>query len=107
MLREPQCDLGWNWTIALAPFGVADRSRIRIESKPPRTAAIVVQQDHRRGVRISATSERGASAEVAEGQASEDCFAFRPGHLRTLHLAVGETYAPTPKFLDLHGVTYN
>ncbi|MCR8726428.1 beta-mannosidase [Frigidibacter sp. ROC022] len=46
MLRKPQCDFGWDWNIALAPFGVLDG--IRIEPKPRyRIGGILVSQSHK------------------------------------------------------------
>ena len=44
MLRKPQCDFGWDWNIALAPFGIT--GGIRIEAKGPRIDGILVEQDH-------------------------------------------------------------
>ncbi|WP_299743769.1 glycoside hydrolase family 2 protein [uncultured Tateyamaria sp.] len=44
MLRKPECDFGWDWNIALAPFGMY--GDIRLEPHGPRIAAIAVAQDH-------------------------------------------------------------
>ncbi len=44
MLRKPQCDFGWDWNIALAPFGVW--GGIRLEPKAPRICDVIVTQSH-------------------------------------------------------------
>ena len=48
MLRKAQCDFGWDWNIALAPFGVL--GGICIEPKAElRIDAVLVDQTHRDG----------------------------------------------------------
>ncbi len=48
MIRKPACDFGWDWNIALAPFGVY--GEICLEPKQPfRIAGLVVNQDHEPG----------------------------------------------------------
>ena len=48
MLRKPQCDFGWDWNIALAPFGIWNA--IRLEPRTAyRIAGVVVAQHHARG----------------------------------------------------------
>jgi beta-mannosidase len=44
MLRKPACDWGWDWNIALAPFGVT--GSILIEPVGPRIDDIIVTQTH-------------------------------------------------------------
>jgi len=44
MLRKPGCDWGWDWNIALAPFGIL--GDIRIEPAGPRIEAVIVSQTH-------------------------------------------------------------
>ncbi|MEP5728635.1 MAG: glycoside hydrolase family 2 protein [Sulfitobacter sp.] len=44
MLRKPECDFGWDWNIALAPFGLY--GDIRLEPHGPRIADIIIVQDH-------------------------------------------------------------
>ncbi|MCC7320691.1 MAG: glycoside hydrolase family 2 protein [Rubellimicrobium sp.] len=44
MLRKPACDFGWDWNIALAPFGVT--GALRIEPVGPRIDDILVHQTH-------------------------------------------------------------
>ncbi|MBI1217978.1 MAG: glycoside hydrolase family 2 protein [Rhodobacteraceae bacterium] len=44
MLRKPQCDFGWDWNIALAPFGLY--GAIRLEPEAARITALIVSQDH-------------------------------------------------------------
>lgn len=48
MLRKPQCDFGWDWNIALAPFGIW--GRVVLEPKGPRIDDLIVTQAHRGGV---------------------------------------------------------
>lgn len=46
MLRKPACDFGWDWNIALAPFGIT--GDIRLEPRRvARIAGITVAQRHR------------------------------------------------------------
>ncbi|NRB30632.1 MAG: glycoside hydrolase family 2 protein [Rhizobiaceae bacterium] len=48
MLRKAQCDFGWDWNIALAPFGLI--GDIRLEpAKAPRIDSIIVEQQHSDG----------------------------------------------------------
>lgn len=44
MLRKPQCDFGWDWNIALAPFGLY--GDIRLEPPAGRITDLIVTQDH-------------------------------------------------------------
>ena len=48
MLRKPQCDFGWDWNIALAPFGIW--GAIRLEAVGPRIADVIVFQRHEAGL---------------------------------------------------------
>ncbi|EAR50589.1 putative beta-mannosidase protein [Oceanicola granulosus HTCC2516] len=56
MLRKVQCDFGWDWNIALAPFGV--NGALRLEPLAgPRIARLDVRQDHDAdGVTVSVTA---------------------------------------------------
>ncbi|WP_299150821.1 glycoside hydrolase family 2 protein [uncultured Tateyamaria sp.] len=47
MLRKPQCDFGWDWNIALAPFGLY--GDIRLEPAGARIDSLSVDQTHRDG----------------------------------------------------------
>lgn len=47
MIRKPACDFGWDWNIALAPFGIW--GGIRLEPVAPRIRDIIVSQRHRDG----------------------------------------------------------
>lgn len=52
MIRKPQCDFGWDWNVALAPFGIW--GGVRLEPKRPRIRDVIVTQAHEAGlVRIS------------------------------------------------------
>lgn len=83
MLRKPQCDFGWDWNIALAPFGVW--GDIRIEPCGPVIHDVLVSQSHAKGsvtlsVEVFAGEGEGpvsaricgqsASAEVLDGKAT-------------------------------------
>ncbi|MCA1774566.1 MAG: hypothetical protein LC676_02860 [Loktanella sp.] len=48
-LRKPACDFGWDWNIALAPFGVYGDARIEAAAAP-RIDSVLVHQDHADGV---------------------------------------------------------
>lgn len=63
MLRKPQCDFGWDWNVALAPFGIW--GRIGIEPCGPRIADVVVVQRHGAGVAEVAVEVRTEG--LAEG----------------------------------------
>ncbi|WP_179378213.1 beta-mannosidase [Jannaschia marina] len=43
LLRKPQCDFGWDWNIALAPFGLRDAIRLE-PRRPGRIEDIIVEQ---------------------------------------------------------------
>jgi beta-mannosidase len=70
MLRKPACDWGWDWNIALVPFGVT--GGVRIEPKGgPRIAGILVGQEHRADGRVVVSLEiRAEAAEGAECRAA-------------------------------------
>ncbi len=44
MLRKPECDFGWDWNIALAPFGLY--GDVHLEPLGPRIADVIVAQNH-------------------------------------------------------------
>ncbi len=48
MIRKPACDFGWDWNIALAPFGLW--GGIRLEPVAPRIADLLVTQRHEPGL---------------------------------------------------------
>ena len=48
MLRKPACDFGWDWNIALAPFGIYGRMEI-VPAAAPRIDRVMVTQDHEDG----------------------------------------------------------
>lgn len=55
-LRKPACDFGWDWNIALAPFGVYGDARIEAAAAP-RIDSVLVHQDHADGVTLTVTAE--------------------------------------------------
>ena len=48
MLRKAQCDFGWDWNIALAPFGIYGALRLE-PLHEPRFGALKVRQTHSEG----------------------------------------------------------
>jgi beta-mannosidase len=48
MLRKQQCDFGWDWNIALAPFGIY--GRIALDPQGPRIGNVIVEQRHQHGL---------------------------------------------------------
>lgn len=50
LIRKPQCDFGWDWNIALAPFGVW--GAVRLEPKGPRIRDVILRQIHSPGVAV-------------------------------------------------------
>ena len=63
MLRKPSCDFGWDWNIALAPFGVYGDIGLEV-AVASRVASVVVDQVHTPGrVVVSVTAEVEGEAE--------------------------------------------
>ena len=63
MLRKPSCDFGWDWNIALAPFGVYGDIGLEL-AVPSRIASVVVDQAHTPDrVVVSVTAEIEGEAE--------------------------------------------
>lgn len=56
MLRKMQCDFGWDWNIALAPFGIYEDIRVE-PSAAPRIDGVLVHQDHSDGCTLTVTTE--------------------------------------------------
>lgn len=54
MLRKPQCDFGWDWNIALAPFGIYGAMRLE-PLQPLRIDRLAVRQAHGADVRVYVT----------------------------------------------------
>lgn len=77
MLRKPQCDFGWDWNIALVPFGVYGDMRIE-RRKNLRMDQVKVFQDHSAddgSVRVTVEIAtvgigRGVAGVIFDGQAA-------------------------------------
>ena len=67
MLRKPQCDFGWDWNIALAPFGIT--GGLHVEQNAPRIEGVVVAQDHAAGTLTVTVLAAGGDGEAV----SVDC----------------------------------
>lgn len=57
MLRKVQCDFGWDWNIALAPFGLYGAMRLEPAGRPRVTDVIVTQQHRPGAVTLHLTAE--------------------------------------------------
>ncbi len=73
MLRKVACDWGWDWNIALCPFGITGGARIE-PAGGPRIARLAVAQSHAGG-RVALTV--AVHTEDAEGAPFEVSFAGR------------------------------
>jgi beta-mannosidase len=62
MLRKVQCDFGWDWNIALAPFGLY--GIIRLDPKGPRIDDILVTQTHADGTATVTVTVHTTEAQV-------------------------------------------
>ena len=76
MLRKQQCDFGWDWNIALAPFGVSGGVRICPRMKP-QIAHLHIAQEHHDIETASVSVTVTAYVENAEGTKIEMRFADR------------------------------
>jgi beta-mannosidase len=66
MLRKPQCDFGWDWNIALAPFGVTDFIRIERRTAQRVSGVIVDQTLEGAAIRVDVTARvSGAQGKTA------------------------------------------
>ncbi|WP_380052448.1 glycoside hydrolase family 2 protein [Falsihalocynthiibacter sp. SS001] len=69
MIRKTQCDFGWDWNIALAPFGVIGDIELRRKTKT-RIEGVLLNQAHTEGLAVVTvrvpitTSEQKAEYEV-------------------------------------------
>ncbi|MBI1418833.1 MAG: glycoside hydrolase family 2 protein [Limimaricola sp.] len=70
LLRKPQCDFGWDWNIALAPFGLYGRIAL-VPAAAPRIDGVMVTQDHRAGA-VDVT----VTAHVAQAEGAPYAIAF-------------------------------
>jgi beta-mannosidase len=74
MLRKVQCDFGWDWNLAVAPFGLY--GRIALEPKGPRIDDVRVTQSHADGA---------VTVRVDVHTAYEDIHATFCGHEGKVH----------------------
>lgn len=72
MLRKVQCDFGWDWNIALAPFGLYGAMRIE-DRAAPRIERVAVGQSHGETVEVTVavTAANAEGAAVAVRLAGE------------------------------------
>ena len=92
MMRKPSCDFGWDWNIALAPFGVYGDLRLE-PVVTGRIASVLVAQTHEAGrvvVTVTAAIEgeadavqfalggQTARAKVIDGRAKADLIIDNP-----------------------------
>ena len=64
MLRKPQCDFGWDWNVALAPFGVWDGIRL-VHAPLALPGAVTMRQEHEPGrvtLHVTVAAERTTKA---------------------------------------------
>ena len=60
MLRKPQCDFGWDWNVALAPFGLWGSIRL-VRAPRALPGAVTVRQEHAAGrvtLHVTVSAER-------------------------------------------------
>ncbi|WP_417270479.1 beta-mannosidase [Celeribacter sp.] len=99
MVRKPQCDFGWDWNIALAPFGVT--GHVSIESKKKaRIDYIHVSQEHHDIETDSVTVEVTAHiAGDAEGDTVELVFGGRTREAQVVgRIAKAKFFVEVPEF---------
>lgn len=83
LIRKPACDFGWDWNIALAPFGVL--GGIHIEpTKQPRIERLEISQTHAEGtatvhVRAHLIDARGQEVSIRFGD-MEQTFTTQTDH---------------------------
>ena len=99
MLRKPECDFGWDWNIALAPFGLY--GDIYLEPLGPRIADVIVAQDHNaHGVTVTVDVHTDGQPDGAAVRASL-CTVVAEGRITagtarlTLHIDAPDLWWPT------------
>ncbi len=88
-LRKPACDFGWDWNIALAPFGIYGTMQIE-DANAPRIDRIMIAQDHSgEGVELQIIAHvSGGTGEVAATIAGQTATAPCIGNMCTLSLRI-------------------
>lgn len=99
MVRKPQCDFGWDWNIALAPFGVTGFVDISPKTKA-RLDYLHVSQEHHDIESDSVTVEVTAHiAGDAEGDTVEFSFGGRAREAQVVgRLAKAKFFIEVPEF---------
>lgn len=70
MLRKMQCDFGWDWNIALAPFGLNGSAEI-LAADAPRIDRLEIAQEHQPGL-----ASLTVTAYVTDGEGQDCTIAF-------------------------------
>ncbi|WP_417249106.1 beta-mannosidase [Celeribacter sp.] len=99
MVRKPQCDFGWDWNIALAPFGVTGGLSIE-PKKAARLDHVMVEQQHHDIESDSVTVIVTAHiAGDAEGDTVEMAFGGRTREVQVAgRLAQAKFFVEVPEF---------
>lgn len=83
MLRKQQCDFGWDWNIALAPFGLYGDINL-VPKEPVRIDSLAVTQTHNDGcVAVSVTAKIKATQSQSFAWQMELCGQTLSGTLST------------------------
>ncbi|MDG1768067.1 MAG: glycoside hydrolase family 2 protein [Yoonia sp.] len=88
LLRKTQCDFGWDWNIALAPFGIYGDLRVE-PAKDARIDVVLVHQDHADGCVLTVTTHvANHDAPVVVRFDGADHTAMPSAGIATHHIAV-------------------
>ena len=88
LLRKTQCDFGWDWNIALAPFGIYGDLRVE-PAKDARIDVVLVHQDHADGCVLTVTTHvANHDAQVVVRFDGADHTAMPSAGIATHHIAV-------------------
>ncbi|MEO0467818.1 MAG: hypothetical protein AAF216_14865 [Pseudomonadota bacterium] len=99
MLRKPECDFGWDWNIALAPFGLY--GDIYLEPTQGRIADLIIDQDHSgSGVTLRITAHTDTMADgtpltLSIGDTQSSVQIYNNCATATLHIADPDLWWPS------------